>query len=140
VRSVLLVLTLALPIWADPFPTYSYFYSCDSGVVDCTAFPRHWYGDYGMNGIAPDSEYPGFQFHATASNVRGEAIGADVGGTPVAFEAAYGKDGVITALWRRIIACQWTLTITGSQSLLGTTTSLAASACPIKPDRPAVTT
>ena len=40
-KYFVLALTFIFPAHADLFLTYSYFYACDSGVVDCDAFQMH---------------------------------------------------------------------------------------------------
>jgi len=72
---------LTAPAMADltSIPTYSYFYTCDSGFVDCGAFPEHWNGDFGLSGLQPVN-WPGDglgtgRFNPAASNAEGEVIG-----------------------------------------------------------------
>lgn len=73
-----LALAVIQPAAADSFPTYNYFYSCDSGVVDCSTFQPHYYGDFGMTdppvviGL-PSGDYFG-KSTVIASNVLGEVI------------------------------------------------------------------
>jgi hypothetical protein len=66
---------VVLPVFADE---YRYFYPCDSGVVDCGSFQKHWYGDFGLAGASvnldPFGSGPG-SYYPSASNVLGETIG-----------------------------------------------------------------
>src|SRR5262245_5390256 len=90
------------PIRADFLPTYSYVYSCDSGVVDCNAFPKHWYGDYGYP--QADTAYmwpnlgssvPIYGSSVVASNSKGDAIGYVIPRTSPLFYGASMFDGKI---------------------------------------------
>lgn len=79
-RSILAICLFAFavvtPAAADSFPTYSYFYSCDSGVVDCSTFHSHYYGDFGMANPPVVIGLPSYIGIASviASNVLGEVI------------------------------------------------------------------
>jgi hypothetical protein len=98
-RLLPILLLSAVALWGDSFPTYSYFYSCDSGLVDCAAFPRHHNGDFGMSGlqyISPTSAFDGLaEITISESNTRGEVIGsAFFANAPVAYSAPiYGFAG-----------------------------------------------
>jgi len=86
---------------ADGIPTYDYFYLCGSGVVDCTDFSKHEYGDFGLAG-APVSLgiYGTAHFEPVASNILGEVIG-NVSVPESALPAepvAYGVNGTISCI------------------------------------------
>ena len=54
------------------------FYSCDSGIVDCSSFPAHYYGDFGLSGHPPINVYmpsDAYQVTVTESNIHGQVIG-----------------------------------------------------------------
>ena len=44
------LLILALLSLISAQADYQYFYPCDLRTIDCDAFPRHEYGDFGMSG------------------------------------------------------------------------------------------
>ena len=48
-RLVQLAILTTLAV-ASARADYQYFYPCDLGVMDCDAFPKHDYGDFGMSG------------------------------------------------------------------------------------------
>jgi hypothetical protein len=89
------LLILAIPLQADVFPLYEHFYPCDSGVMNCAAFSKHWYGDFGLTGLKPcDVGYELVEgMFPFASNSRGEVIGsASPEGT---YAPVYGVNGVV---------------------------------------------
>jgi hypothetical protein len=73
------ILSAATGLYADiAIPTYSYFYTCASGVIDCnTGFQNHNYGIAGpgfpVTGPGPPLE-SGF-YSPVATNPRGESVG-----------------------------------------------------------------
>ena len=90
-RILLLALILSSPAAADLLPTYSFFYSCASTLVDCGAFPIH---SYFAADQLPNNHPAGekdsvdrWNTHYVASNIHGEAIGSYdspfVSGAPV---------------------------------------------------------
>jgi hypothetical protein len=97
------LLSITLPALADPLPTYNYFYTCSSGVENCTTFDRsnNYYGDFGMNGLVPvnwpPSVMPALTFKAKISNKEGQALGYVYNTTGGAL--AYGSDGIVTCLF-----------------------------------------
>jgi len=84
---VLALLTIAAR--ADGIPAYPYFYTCESGVVDCSGFGMHGGGGW-SNGL-PSIGFPELALsfglngylQVTAANSRGEAIGTIYGGSLV---------------------------------------------------------
>ncbi len=73
------LLLLAAPAQAD---TFNFFYPCASGVVDCSAFPKHNYGEFEMTGPnLPLSSDPGitggknYNTAVTESNIHGQVLG-----------------------------------------------------------------
>jgi hypothetical protein len=62
---------------------FDYFYPCGVGVVNCSQFPKHYYGDFGMTGsnlpLQGDSTdvTGGYNYGTavTASNIHGVVIG-----------------------------------------------------------------
>ncbi len=89
--QLLTLALLAAAAWADE---YNFFYSCDSGIVNCADFPKHYNGDFGMNGQPPlgfDQGVTGGESYSavvTESNIHGEVIG-DLG----TFNGNYGFYG-----------------------------------------------
>jgi hypothetical protein len=77
----MMLLILAMPALADtvPIPTYNYFYPCSSGVVDCSSFSKHWYGDFGLTGVTPVELQsllgPTSTGAIISSNARGQVVG-----------------------------------------------------------------
>jgi PEP-CTERM motif len=100
-RATVLLITLVLPALADhmPFPTYSYFYTCDSGIVNCSDFRRHYYGDFGMTDVQP-ADWTQPYYAGTGimlSNSRGEVLG-QAGG--FGFEPpVYGFNGQVYCIY-----------------------------------------
>jgi hypothetical protein len=100
IRTLALVLVAAVAACADMLPTESHFYTCDSGFVDCNAFPKHWYGDYGMAGLFPPEWHgaaPDGHFIPMESNDKGQVVGFAFNGIPTLGDtvAAYGYGGQV---------------------------------------------
>src|SRR5229473_2340099 len=99
---------LATAAKADPvIPDYQYFYHCDSGVVDCSAFPKHQeYSGPPVNALQPVNFEGGFfdhgQYAPMYSNSHGQSIGFVTvfgpGGIGDRGGVAYGDNGVVTCL------------------------------------------
>jgi hypothetical protein len=104
-EALLSLIAIGLPAMADTFPvsgipTYRYFYTCDSGVVDCINFDRNqdYYGNFGTNGTVPTNWIGSgpADFKAFVSNENGEVLGklhTTTGGA-----LSYGYQGVVTCL------------------------------------------
>jgi hypothetical protein len=105
IPAALLILAPACPAYFEMTTTagYEYFYPCSSGVIDCSSFAPHEYGDYGLTKDIPApivARYPNETasewFGVTVSNDLGEAVGS-VGGDGLAAEfiPAEGANGVV---------------------------------------------
>jgi hypothetical protein len=96
-----LLVFVAVPSVADPFPTYQFFYTCASGVVDCGNFDRNDnnLGDFGMTGIVP-TNWPAGQptggLNVLMSNKEGQVLGYAASTTGNAI--VYGFDGHVTCV------------------------------------------
>ncbi len=102
-RSICMYVLFALPAMADlaGIPTYRYFYTCDSGVVDCVNFDRNhnYFGDYGMSGVVP-ANWPdgvdGGGLWVAVSNHKGEVFGLVFSET--GHGLAYGYGGQVVCV------------------------------------------
>src|SRR5690242_19298231 len=86
----LLAVGSVLPSRADG---WNYFYTCGSGIVDCSDFPKHYYGDFGYNGFHefgdPATVFD-VDFQVVASNDAGQVVGNFVGFIENNFAQVYG--------------------------------------------------
>ena len=97
-RLVQLAILTTLAV-ASARADYQYFYPCDLGVMDCDAFPKHDYGDFGMSGgeaalMTPAGLRGSYSVNVIASNIRGEVIGlVDLEAGPP--NPVYGSGGTV---------------------------------------------